>query len=240
MYSNNTMQSSTEAFRSPTLTDGQHTLTVINLDSRGVSLFLDSFIVFTDSGSTTSPSSPTTPSTSTTTNTPVIDSSSHAPSSGTTASTSITAHLPAVTMAASSTLSTISHNTSTSEASTPSASTRPSDSNQIPLIVGPIFGAILFCGILYTFFLLRRRRKGKEPKEPIANPGRPFTIFSECLLWLMNAVSFLRTNSIVGPYASRSRTEAVSLPQLKRTSSIYRGPPNFITFIYCGQAACKV
>lgn len=231
VYSNNTMQSSTEAFRSPTLPNGQHTLTVINLDSRGVSLFLDSFIVFTDSGtgsgSTSSPSNPTTSSTSTAT-TPVTDSSSHASSSGPTASTSTAVHLPAVTMASS---STIPHNASIP---TSSAATKSNDSSQIPLIVGPIFGAIFFCGILYSLVLLRRRRKRKELNEPIATPSKSFAIFLENFLWFMDVFSFLCTNSIVGPYASKGGAEAVSLPQLKRTSSVYRGLPSFLAFNYCG------
>ena len=84
VYSNDSYQWTTEAYRSSVLPNGQHTLTVTNLDNHSAHLFLDFFLVFKPDDTMSSSSAPTTTTlTSTTTSTSVSSNSSIA-HSGTT------------------------------------------------------------------------------------------------------------------------------------------------------------
>jgi hypothetical protein len=137
-YNNYSYQSTIEAYKSPTLPNGQHTLTVINLDNYTV-LTLDSFLVFTLEPDATSSSSP--------------------------------GFLSALSTG-SSALS--APNTTSSIPGTNSATTqRPNNSGQIALlIVGPMFGAFVICGIVYLS--LKRWREKKELDSQITSPGKHF------------------------------------------------------------------
>jgi len=146
------------AYISPTLPNGKHTLqvTLIKLgnDSFYTRLSLDFFVVFTpdDTVSMSSPSSFTTTSTNATTSTSVISNFTIAHGNGT---ITLTPSFLATT-SGSSALS----RSGASSSPSPSSAIERGEPSQIPLIIGPIFGVIGVCGIIYL--LLRRRRKQKD------------------------------------------------------------------------------
>ena len=167
VYSNVSYQSTSQAYRSPTLPYGQHTLTVTNLDSGDYSLYLDFFLFFTADETTSAPSSSTSSTTTTLTSassTRVSSNASGITQSGITSSAASGTRL----LAASATGS--SSGLSSSSMPSPSSPTNPNNTNQIPLIVGPVIGAIVVCS--FIFFLLRRRQKQKGPDSPSTLSGK--------------------------------------------------------------------
>jgi len=148
---NATGQTSSEAYKSPTLPNGQHILTVTNLDDTGQLLGLDFFQVFTPDSVVLSTSSSTTGAVSTSV-TSVSSNIGHGGPNTSTTSPGTTANRP-----------------DTSSTPNPSSTTKPRDPSQIPLIVGPIFGAIVICGIV-LLLLKHRRRKLMEAnsRNPMA------------------------------------------------------------------------
>ncbi len=180
---NATGQSTSEAYRSPTLPNGQHTLTVTNLDNTGHLLGLDFFQVFTPDdvvSASSSGSSTTTLAGAIFTSVTSISSIGHG---GATTSTTSPGFLGATTSGpdASSTPST-------------SSTTKPRDPSQIPLIVGPIFGAIVICGIVFLLLKHRRRKlmeaDSRITREDYTPAGKPFGNFLVCLVWLTDFISF--------------------------------------------------
>ena len=148
---NATGQFTTEAYRSPTLANGQHTLTVTNLDNTGHLFGLDFFQVITpDNVVSTSSSSSSTTTLTTAISTSVTSNSSISHGGATSSTTTSSGFLGATT-----------RGPDASSTPSPSLTTKPRDPSQIPLIVGPIFGAIVICGII--FLLLRHQRR--KPME---------------------------------------------------------------------------
>ena len=213
MY-NATGQLSSEAYRSPTLPNGQHILTVTNLDDSGHLLGLDFFQVFTPDDVMLSTSSSTTGAISTS----VTSISSNVAHGGPTTSTTS----PGTTASRPDTTST------PNPSSTTSSTTKPRDPSLIPIIVGPIFGAIVICGII-LLLLKHRRRKLMEAdsRNPLAwedytHAGKPLCQFSwHVIVWLTHFISFQPPSSnsiLLGKW-----TKAVILQStLERAASIRR------------------
>ena len=165
---NATGQTSSEAYRSPTLPNGRHILTMTNLDDTGHLLGLDFFQVFTPDDVVLSTSSSTTGAIST----------------GVTSISSNIGHgAPTTSISSSGFLGTTASGPDTSSTPSPSSTTKSRDASQIPLIVGPIFGAIVICGIIFLLLKHRRRKLLEaDSRNPLAwedsrHAGKPFLKF---------------------------------------------------------------
>jgi hypothetical protein len=175
-------------YRSPTLSNGQHTLTVTNLansTTSGFAFTLDFFLVLTSDGAVSALSSSGTTANTTTNPIPSasVGSNSNITHNGTTTSTAsigflTTTIIPGPFWSA----------PYASPSQSPTLSTEPIKlSSRILIIVGPIFGAIVICGIIYIS--LRGRWKQNEPDAWITSTRKSFSVFLIWLVGLMDSVS---------------------------------------------------
>jgi len=172
VYNGDSHEGPWEAYRSPTLSNGQHTLTVTYLESGSGGLNLDFFVVLTPDDSMVETSLSSTSSTTisgklatATVSSGALSNSSIFHSGTTSISSASTGFFAATT-------------TSRGTSSSATTSTKPSDPIQLLVIIGPIIGAIAFCGIIY--FWLRHRRKQKEPDSWITSTCKPLIIYLMC------------------------------------------------------------
>jgi len=209
VYSNDSSQLTSQAYRSPTLPDGQHTLTVTNLGSdfnNIYNLYLDSFLVIGADETTpaSSSSNPTTLTSSTGSSTRVSsEPSSIAQSRSTGTSTANGTYFQAATARGSSSSYALS---GPSSSTSPRSPTNPRNSTEIPLVVGPILGAIVICSLI--FLLLRRRWKQKEPDSPVTPAAFDDPIRFPPVLQLADGQkpsSFLRDSREPPPYVQDTR-----------------------------------
>jgi hypothetical protein len=196
IYSPDEPTTGREGYRSPMLPNTQHTLTVTNLDYNRP-LYLDFFLVYKpDDIIYMSSSSSTTMSISTS-----VASNSNAHNATTWAPSTndrdfkATSTTLAVTNTTSTTLA-VTNTTGSSAQSRPTASstlspnlaTKPRNPGQILLIVGPTFGAIVACGIIYL--LLRRWQKQKQLDSGIIPASKPFVNFQHFMFGSRTSSAF--------------------------------------------------